>query len=147
MFKGSLAGQGQDNAKKTYQRIGDEKQKAVTYSQTFKNNRAQYYSRLADRCYNTFRCVVRGEYVDPDEMISFDSEGVEDIATLRAELTRIPKKDNANGLIQICSKKEMKSMGIDSPNMGDSVMQTMFIPTVIERPQAAAPLPTVNHWN
>lgn len=146
MFKGSLSGMGQDNAKKPYMRLGDENQKLVTYAQTFKNNRAQYYSMLAERCYNTYRCVVGGEYVDPDEMISFDSDGIDNLAGFRSELTRIPKKDNGNGLIQIMNKAEMKALDIDSPNEADSVMMTMFTPIVRVVPKSVAPPPTVNHW-
>lgn len=132
MFRGSLSGKGQDNANKVYMpKYGDNEQsKPKTYAETFKNNRAQYYTELATRCYNTYRCVVKGEYVDPDEMISFDSDGIDNMAGLRSEICRIPKKDNPNGLIQIMNKKEMKALGIDSPNEGDSVMMGLFKPTV-----------------
>jgi len=132
MFRGSLSGIGQDNAKKVYMpQYGDDEQtKPKTYAETFKNNRAQYYTELATRCYNTYRCVVKGEYVDPDEMISFDSDGIDNIAGLRSEICRIPKKDNPNGLIQIMNKKEMKALDIDSPNESDSVMMGLFKPKV-----------------
>jgi phage terminase large subunit len=137
MFRGSLSGSGQDNAKKVYMpQYGDDEQaKPKTYAETFKNNRAQYYTDLATRCYNTYRCVVKGDYVDPDEMISFDSEGIDSISGLRSEICRIPKKDNPNGLIQIMNKKEMKALGIDSPNEVDSVMMSLFKPvaqTILE---------------
>lgn len=134
MFRGSLSGKGQDNADKVYmpQYGDDEQQKPKTYAETFKNNRAQYYWMLRDRFYNTYRCVVKGEYVDPDEMISIDSEGVDNIAGLRSEVCRIPKKDNPNGLIQIMNKKEMKALEIDSPNEADSVMMCLFKPVVQE---------------
>lgn len=129
MFRGSLSGKGQDHAEKIYQpQYGDEHTKPKTYQETFKNNRSQYYTMLATRCYNTYRCVVKGEYVDPDEMISFDSDGIENLAGLRSEICRIPKKDNANGLIQIMNKKDMKLLEIDSPNEADSVMMCLFIP-------------------
>lgn len=130
MFKGSLSGLGQDNAESVYMRNEDEPDVAsVTYAETFKNNRAQYYTRLKDRIYNTYRCVTRGDYVDPDEMISFNLEGIEDPVTLRAEICRIPLKPTGTGLIQIMNKLEMKKMEIPSPNMSDSVMETMFMPT------------------
>jgi len=130
MFRGSLSGIGQDNAKKIYQpQYGDESAKK-TYAETFKNNRAQFYTDLATRCYNTYRCVVKGEYVDPDDMISFDSDGIENITRLRSEICHIPKKDNPNGLIQIMNKKEMKLLGIDSPNDADSVMMCLFKPVI-----------------
>lgn len=131
MFRGSLSGIGQDNAKKVYMpQYGDEHTKPKTYAETFKNNRAQYYTDLATRCYNTYRCVVKGEWVDPDEMISFDSDGIDNIPGLRSEICRIPKKHNPNGLIQIMNKKEMKTLEIDSPNEADSVMMCLFMPVV-----------------
>ena len=122
MFKGSLSGKGQDNADKIYLSDYGNKKESKTYADTFKNNRAQGYITLADKCYNTYKCVVRGEYVDPDDMISFDSDGVEDMQGLRSQLCRIPRIANNNGLEQIMSKKEMKSNGIDSPNEADSIM-------------------------
>lgn len=129
MFRGSLSGKGQDNAKKIYlPQQGDSDTKPKTYAETFKNNRSQYYTALANRFYNAYRCVIKGEYIDPDEMISIDSEGVDDLAGLRSQICRIPKKDNPNGLIQIMSKKDMKTLGIDSPNESDSVMQSLFSP-------------------
>jgi len=130
MFRGSLSGSGQDNATKIFDKVdGDNAEaKAKTYADTFKNNRAQYYILLARRFYNTYRCVVKGEYVAPEDMISLDSEGIEEMERLRSELCRIPKKDNNTGLQQIMSKADMKKLGIESPNMGDSVMMTMWGP-------------------
>jgi phage terminase large subunit len=119
-FRGSLSGIGQDN--------GDKKLGEKTYAETYKNNRAQYYDALAKRCFNTYRAVEKGEYIDPDEMISFDSMGIEDIDRLRSEVCRIPTKPNANGLIQIMSKQDMKKEGIASPNMADAIMMTMITP-------------------
>jgi len=131
MFRGSLSGIGQDNAKEIYMpQYGDDHTKPKTYAETFKNNRAQYYSGLATRCYNTYRCVVKGDYVDPDEMISFDSDGIDNLPGLRSEICRIPKKDNPNGLIQIMNKKDMKALEIDSPNKADSIMMVLFTPPV-----------------
>lgn len=99
--------------------------------QTFKNKRAQYYWRLRDRFYKTYRAVTNGEYIDPDELISISST-MEDIDMLRAEVCRIPKKPNNNGLIQIKSKIEMKSMGIASPNLSDSLMMSMDAPVITD---------------
>lgn len=131
MFRGSLSGSGQDNADKIYMpQYGDGDTTPKTYAETFKNNRAQFYIDLATRCHNTYRCVVKGDYVDPDEMISFDSEGIENLSGLRSEMCRIPRKDNPNGLNQIMNKKEMKALGIDSPNEADSVMMCLFSPPV-----------------
>ena len=131
MFRGSLSGAGQDNAKKIYQQeFGGRDSNPKTYAETFKNNRAQYYTMLADRFYNTYKCVVRGEYLAPELMISLDTNGIANINALRAEVCRIPAVDNSNGLIQIMNKKEMKTNGIQSPNMADSLMMCMFAPPI-----------------
>jgi phage terminase large subunit len=119
-FRGSLSGVGQDDGEKVYQE--------KTYAETFKNNRARYYNDLATRFFNTYRAVTKGEYIDPDEMISLDSDGILDIDRLRSELCRIPTKPNANGLIQIMNKQDMKKEGIASPNMADAIMMTMICP-------------------
>ena len=60
-------------------------------------------------------------------MISLSST-IENLSGLRAELCRIPLKDNGAGFIQIMSKPEMKKQGIESPNMVDSVMMLMMHP-------------------
>lgn len=130
-FRGSLSGKAQDNAKKVYQVIDDSKDnKPKTYQETFLNNRAQYYIDIANRCFNTYRCVVKGDYVDPIDMISFDSDGIDNMVDLRSQLTRIPRVENNRGLEQIMNKKEMKSNGIDSPNEADSIMMSGFNPPV-----------------
>jgi len=129
MFRGSLSGSAMDNAEKIYQAESSESSSEKTkYKDTFLNNRAQYATELADRLYNTYLCVVKGKYIDPDNMISIDSDGVENLVKLRTELCSVPAKDNPRGLIQIMNKKEMKSLGIDSPNMFDACMMTMIKP-------------------
>ena len=133
MFRGSLSGSGQDNADQIYMpESGDQDTNPKTYAETFKNNRAQYYIELSRRLYNTYRCVKKGEYVDPDDMISFDTSGIESIDGFRSELCRIPRKSNPSGLEQIMSKQEMKANDIESQNMGDSVMMALFKPKVQE---------------
>lgn len=94
-------------------------------NEVFKNKRAQYYFMLRDRIYTTYRAVVFGEYTDPDTMISFCSD-MKLLSKLRAELCRIPKKPNNNGLNELYTKKEMEvKFKIPSPNLGDSVMMLM----------------------
>ncbi len=132
-FRGSLSGKAQDNAGKIYQPLDDKKdEKPKTYEETFLNNRAQFYIGLANKMYNTYKCVVRGEYIDPQEMISFDSDGMENKVDLRSQLTRVPRIPNGRGLHQIMSKKEMKSNKIDSPNEGDCIMMSEFEPPIEE---------------
>ncbi|MCK5602171.1 PBSX family phage terminase large subunit [Candidatus Pacearchaeota archaeon] len=125
MFKGS---ESPDNPEQIYQEgLNSDRRKEKTNKQTFKNKRAQYYTLLRDRFYNTYRAVVKKEYVDPDTMISLSST-IENLAGLRAEVCRIPLKPNGGGFIQIMSKIDMKKQGIASPNMADSLMMLMMHP-------------------
>ena len=64
-------------------------------------------------------------------MISLSSS-IENLDQLRAEVCRIPLKRNNNGKIQIMSKIEMakKPYQLPSPNMGDSLMMSMYSPKV-----------------
>lgn len=114
MFKGSNS---VDDPKAEYQN-GDKNE------DTFRNKRAQCYWMLRDRFAATYRAVVKGEYVDPDEMISLSSN-IECLDQLRAEVCRVPRKKNSNGYIQIMSKQDMLKQDIASPNMADSLMMTM----------------------
>lgn len=148
MFKGSLSGQAQDNAEKKYLADVDDTNPVKKYKDTFKNNRSQYYTELARRFYNTYLCRVKGKYIDPAEMISLNSDGINDIITLRSELCQIPLKDNGQGLIQIMSKNDMKRLSIKSPNMADSIMMSMFMPPVIKvKPKIVQPASRKNYWN
>ena len=128
MFKGSEAA---DNPNEIYQPDESITQtSARTNRQTFKNKRAQYYWKLRDRFYNTYRAVVKGEYIDPDTMISLSSD-IDCLDQLRAEVCRIPKKPNGNGLIQIMSKDDMLRIHkIPSPNLADSLMMSLINVTV-----------------
>lgn len=124
-FRGS---KGVDDPKAIYQKVDSHSNaKAKTNEQTFKNRRAQYYWALRDRFYNTYQAVVNGKYIDPDDMISLSSK-ITNMAALRAEVCRIPRKPNGSGLIQIMDKQEMKRLKIDSPNMADSLMMSMVKP-------------------
>lgn len=126
MFRGSLSGTGQDNAQDILIEDGANDQNPKTYAETYRNNRAQYYvGELARRVYNTYKCVERGEYIDPDDMISFDSDGIENMVKFKSEMCRIPRKPNGQNLIQVMSKEDMKRLGIESPGMADSVMMLM----------------------
>lgn len=125
MFKGSLSGRGQDNAEEIYVE-SDDPENAKRYYEIFLNNRAQYAITLRDRFYNTYLCVVKGAYKNPADMISIDSDGVENLERLRSEVCRVPKKTNNQGLIQIMSKKEMAAADIESPNMFDCLMMSQW---------------------
>jgi phage terminase large subunit len=88
----------------------------------FRNLRAQWYWYLRDRFEKTYQAVVKGKYIDPDELISIDS-GCEYINVLKSELCKIRRKrGTSNTLVQIESKDEMRAHKLPSPNMADAVM-------------------------
>lgn len=133
MFRGSLMGSAQDYAEDIYlPEAGDKDTEPKKYKDTFKNNRAQYYMDLARRMFNTYKCVVKGEYIDPDDMISFDSAGIPNRESLKSQLCRIPRVENPSGLYQIMNKKDMKANDIESPNEADCVMMSLFKPKIDE---------------
>lgn len=130
MFRGSEAA---DNPSALYMPAGEGKKeiKGKTNKDTFFNKRAQYYWYLHDRFYNAYLAVEKGQYIDPDKMISLSSE-IECLDQLRAEVCRIPKKPNGNGKIQIMSKEEMKKKPYElpSPNLADSLMMSLDTPQI-----------------
>lgn len=132
MFKGSEA---PSDADEPYLPVGLEldSERSRTNRQTFRNKRSQYYWKLRDRFFATYRAVEKGEYIDPALLISLDS-GITDIAGLRSEVCRIPRKmQGTNGMIQLMTKQEMWSKHkIPSPNRADSLMMSMIEPNVIE---------------
>lgn len=131
MFKGS---EGVDNPTAIYQPTNrhETQDQRRTNEDTFRNKRAQYYWALRDRFYNTFLAVTKHEYVDPQEMISLSSD-ISELQALRAEVCRIPRKPNGNGLIQIMNKQDMRVLKIPSPNMADSLMMAMYLPKVLTK--------------
>lgn len=110
-----------------------------TNKEAIRNKRAQGYVKLARAMRKTFEAVTKAKsgicpVIDIDEIISFDSEGIENMAKLKSELCRLPVKP-ASGQILLYSKDEMRrgirmpdgsTIVIPSPNMGDSVMMCMF---------------------
>lgn len=101
-----------------------ERSQAKTNKQTFKNKRAQYYFVLRDRFYATYKAIKMGVLSSVESYISISST-ISNIPQLRSEVCRIPKKANANGLLQIMSKIEMQKIKIKSPNLADSLMMCM----------------------
>ncbi|MEZ5492855.1 MAG: PBSX family phage terminase large subunit [Gammaproteobacteria bacterium] len=131
MFRGSLSGNRQTNADRVYLPVDNESDsRPKTYAETFKNNRAQYSWLLRDKFYKTYLAVVKGQYIDPAEMISLASKGIPEMDRLRSEVCRIPEKPNPHGLIQIMNKQDMKKLKIESPNMFDSIMMSQYSGTV-----------------
>jgi phage terminase large subunit len=53
---------------------------------------------------------------------------------LRSEVCKMPVKPNANGLIELYTKDQMKSkFNVSSPNLGDSVMMLMTNPASVKK--------------
>ena len=123
-FRGSEAA---DNPDELYEPLeGDSIKNAKSNKEMFLNKRAQYYWMLRDRVLRTYRAVEKGAKVyNPDELISFCGDMAE-LAELRSEVCRIPRKPNGSGRIQLMTKDEMKKkLDIDSPNRADVVMMLM----------------------
>jgi len=107
-----------------YNQPGDSESSIVkTNKDVFRNRRAQSYIALRDRFFATYRAVVKGEYIDPDRLISLNPD-IKLMDSLRAELCGIPLQPNPSGKLQIMSKPNMKKLGIPSPNMADAVMMS-----------------------
>lgn len=103
--------------------MGDRPNKEV-----FRNRRAQWWWYLRDRFEKTYRAVEKGEYIDPDELISLDSE-CEHLSALKSELVRVQRKRGpANTLIQIESKQDMKKREMPSPNLADALVMAFANP-------------------
>jgi phage terminase large subunit len=84
--------------------------------------------KLAQRFYNTYLAVEKGQYIDPDTIISLSSD-IPMLDKLRSEVCRIPRKPNGTGKIQLMSKKDMKDKyDIDSPGMADCLAMGEEIP-------------------
>lgn len=109
----------------------------LTIGDVFPNLRAQAYFLLMERFYNTYRAVVKKEYVDPDTMISLDSEGIGEFMTkLRAECCRLPRKRNANQKFDVMDKKTLRAKyKMASPGMADVLSMLMLPPEKDWRPR------------
>ena len=131
MYKGSNAVEDKKSVWDNLKSFGS-KDRPKTNEDMFKNKRAQYYMKLARRFENTYRAVVKKEYIDPDTIISISSE-IKMIQKLRAEVCRIPRKPNGTGKIQLMSKEEMKlKLKIDSPGMADCLAMGEEVPDLIK---------------
>jgi phage terminase, large subunit, PBSX family len=130
MFRGSESPEHPDAI---YEAVRNTKKdiKGRPNKEVFRNKRAQFYTRLADRFYNTYRAIEKGVYINPDDLISLSSD-IECLKKLRAELCSIPLKPG--GKIQILSKEEMKKKpyNLPSPNLADSVMMSEMTVSVTE---------------
>jgi phage terminase large subunit len=126
-YKGSNA---VDDPKQVYGGVHSSgpKDKPKSNEQTFKNKRAQFGIKLADRFYNTWLAVVKGKYIDPDTIISLSSD-IKLIDKIRSEVCRIPTIPNGAGKIQLMSKERLKALyDMDSPGMYDCLTMGEELP-------------------
>lgn len=117
-----------------------------TNKEALANKRAQYYSELRKRIYKTYLAVTQSKYINPDEMISFNSN-IKAMSQLRSELCSMPIKPNGNGKFELYTKNEMKNkFKVKSPNLADTVMMLMRVPhmrqnrTPVVMPQPIRPM-------
>jgi phage terminase large subunit len=116
-------------------------QEQKTNKHAIKNKRAQYYYRLRKLIHNTYLAVVEGKYIDPDELISFDSS-IKCLNKLKSELCKMPIKPNGRGLFELYTKAEMKTkFKFNSPNLGDSVMMLTKTPHIGKIDKSYRPMP------
>lgn len=132
-YKGSMS---VDDPKQVYGGIRSTRQadRPKTNAETFRNKRAQFGIKLADRFYNTYRAVVQGEYVDPDTIISLSSD-IPLINKIRSEVCRIPTIPNGAGKIQLMSKKQLADeFDMASPGMYDCLTMGEELPEIKTAP-------------
>lgn len=112
--------------------------------EVFRNRRAQWWWYLRDRFEKTYRAVEKGEYIDPDELISLDGD-CENLSALKSELARVQRKrGTSNTLIQLESKDEMRKRGLPSPNMADALVMAFANPA--PNPDFDKPLNINTQW-
>ena len=129
MFKGS---EGVEDPEQEFVSVeGGGRANRKTNKDSLMNKRAQYAHKMMMRFYNTWRAVTKGDYIDPDELISISSD-IKNIDEIRAQFCRVPRKRNNNGKFQVMTKLEMskKPYELPSPNMFDSAMMSMYAPAV-----------------
>lgn len=101
--------------------------------EVFRNRRAQWWWYLRDRFEKTYRAVSKGQYIDPDELISIDP-GLEHLSALKSELSRVQRKRGThNTQIQIESKEDMKKRGMPSPNLADALVMAFANPPPVPK--------------
>ena len=120
-----------------------------TNKDAFFNRRAQAYWSLRDRFYKSYQ-LSQGEYVDPDECIFLDPD-MPNLAALRAEVCRIPRKPNAHGKIQLMTKSEMAKppLNLPSPNLADALAYAFSISDDLDYTSWSKPItyePTVDNY-
>ena len=92
-----------------------------TNKDKFSNRRAQSWMIVRDRIEKTYQAVSKGKYIAPEELLSISSE-CRECDELISELSRPLRKYDPSGRIKVESKEEMKSRGVDSPNLADMMI-------------------------
>lgn len=114
-----------------------------------KNRKAQNVISIAERIYRTWEAVTEGKYLDPDTLISFDSESIEPrmLEKLKAEACKTPIKQGDT--VQFYTKAELKKgitlpdgsrMVIPSPNLFDAVVLSFDENSIINNQATARTL-------
>lgn len=85
----------------------------------FENLKAQSWQLIADRMKKTYRAVVHGDSIYPDDLISISSK-IKYLDKLKIELSSPFKEESRRGLVKVESKIDMKKRGIPSPNIADA---------------------------
>jgi phage terminase large subunit len=93
----------------------------------FRNRRAQGWWLLRDRFEKTYRAVVKGEYIDPDDLISL-SPDIHHLSSLKSELVRVQRKRGNLTRLQVESKEDMRKREMPSPNLADSLVYAFSNP-------------------
>lgn len=93
----------------------------------FANRKAQSWWNVRRRAYKTFRAVIHGDAIDPDEIISFDSVALNTptptaprgvLGKMLMELGQPTYKKNETGKIVVNKTPD----GMRSPNLADAIM-------------------------
>lgn len=100
-----------------------------TNKDTFVNRRGQSWMNVRDMAEKTYLAVVKGEYHDPQELISISSE-CKEVTELCSELSRPMRVYDNNGRIGVESKQQMKSRGVESPNLADQFIYSYDMESV-----------------
>ena len=90
-----------------------------TNKDTFVNRRAQSWMNVRDKAEKTYLAVVKGEYHNPDELMSISSDCDPNMVS---ELSRPMRVYDNAGRIGVESKQQMKSRGVESPNLADQLI-------------------------
>lgn len=83
----------------------------------FTNHKAQSYTAMRWRFLQTYRAVVKGMAVDPEEIISISSK-IPRLSALTSELSQPVYKESLNGKLMVDKTPD----GMKSPNLADAVM-------------------------